>query len=349
MNDPSWTECRRAILAQLRPDDVLLVPRGDWEAFPCEVRFYDTLIDVADETVLMLHKGRIPGMRQEALAAVVADWQCIHANSVFAVFSRARRRWLDVRHTPRGRYLRRVRQHLAAPRLRKLDRTVFYIHLPKAGGTAVWQALSTALPSSIYYGELTTFAARPPRIGDHDLVGLHFSPAMIRDRVRPGDLVVGLLRDPIQRFFSGVVHSRRPGEDVAQLGPSQRAMRAMSVSDFLDTPFGRHEAQLQLRLLGAGDPCDAGEAILDRALAFLDRPETFFAPASQSAAFTTELLAQLGAEPTLPPWLNAGEPASYGRYAQEFEAAMPRLMAMTVYERRLFDAVQEGRGASAAV
>ena len=82
--------------------------------------------------------------------------------------------------------------------------------------------------------------------GEYDLVGGHFSPALLDGVVARGDLVVGLLREPTARFLSGVTHCRRLGEDPETFSPSQQAMREMRLIDFVNTEHGRYEACAQL-------------------------------------------------------------------------------------------------------
>lgn len=342
MRDGLWRDVHEVVAPLLEPTDRVLAPRGDWAAWPCPIRFYDALIDLQDDTVLVLHKGRMPGMDPGALAAVVSGWQCLHANAVFVVFARQPRRRLDVRLGWRRRYLQRLRWHLDARRLRVLDRTIYYVHVPKAGGTSAWDALSRTFRSSVYYGDIAAFQARPPEPRTYDLVGLHFSPLVVLDRLRPGDLLVGLLREPVARLLSSVVHSRRDTEDPGTLGPSMRAMRDTPLSGFLDTPLGRGEAQLQLALLGAvpGTSCDAA-AMLEAALQFAERDDVLFAPTEDAKRLIERLFDRLGRKPPLLSCLNTNKQADYQRHAAEFSQAMPQLLVLTAADRQLFDAVRQ--------
>lgn len=341
MRDRLWRDVHEVVAPMMTPADRVLAPRGKWAAWPCRVRFYDALIDLEDDTVVVLHKGRMPGMDPGALAGLAAGWQCLHANAVFVVFAREPRRRLDVRLGWRRRYLQRVRWHLAARRLRALDRTIYYVHLPKAGGTSAWQALCRSFRSSVYYGDAAAFLARPPEPGAFDLVGVHFSPSFVLDLMRPGDLIVGLLREPVARVLSGVVHSRRTTEDPGTLGPAMLAMRDTPLSAFLDTPLGRREAQSQLTLLGTpAEPSDPA-ALLAAALRFIERNDVLFAPTAEAERLVGRLFETLGRKPPPLPRLNTNKRADYQRHEAEFQEAMPQLLALTAADRQLFEAVRQ--------
>lgn len=345
MKDRLWRDVHEVVAPLLTPADRVLAPRGEWAAWPCAVRFYDALIDVEDDTVLLLHKGRLPGMDAGALAMIVSRWQCVHANIVFVVFAREPRRRLDVRLGWRRRYLQRVQWHLEARRLRVLDRTIYYVHVPKAGGTSAWQALCETFRSSVYYADVAAFLARPPEPGAFDLVGVHFSPRFVIDLMKPGDLIVGLLREPAARVLSGVVHSRRATEDPGTLGLSMRAMRDTPLSAFLDTPLGQREAHAQLILLGTADgtliEASDPSAMLAAALGFIARDDVLFAPTDEAERLLGRLFDRLGRKPPLLARLNTSERADYRRYDLEFDQAMPRLLALTAADRHLFDAVRQ--------
>ncbi len=341
MRDRLWRDVHEVVAPLTTSADRVLAPRGEWAAWPCPVRFYDALIDLEDASVVVLHKGRLPGMDPGALAGMAAGWQCVHANAVFVVFAREPRRRLDVRLGWRRRYLQRLRWHLAAPRLRTLDRTIYYVHLPKAGGTSAWQALCRSFRSSVYYADAATFLARPPEPGAFDLIGVHFSPWFILDRVQPGDLVVGLLREPVARVLSGVVHSRRMSEDPRTLGPAMLAMRDTPLPVFLDTELGRREAQSQLIALGTPAETADPAALLAAALSFVERDDVLFAPTEEAERLVGRLFERLGRRPPPLPRLNSNKRADYQRYDAEFQAAMPQLSALTAADRQLYDAVRQ--------
>ena len=223
-----------------------------------------------------------------------------------------------------------------------LDRTIYYVHVPKAGGTSVWDALSHTFRSSVYYADIAAFQASPPEPQVYDLVGLHFSPWTVLDRLRPGDLVVGLVREPVARFLSSVVHSRRATEDPETLGPSMLAMRDTPLWDFLDTPLGRQEAQLQLNLLGAAPerPFDTA-VMLENARSLIARQDVLFAPTDDADRMVGRLFERLGRKPPPLLRLNTNKPADYRQHVAEFSEAMPKLLALMAADRDLYDAVRQ--------
>jgi hypothetical protein len=217
------------------------------------------------------------------------------------------------------------------------------VHLPKTGGTSLWASLSKAFRSSVYYGDLQAFLAHPPQPGEYDLVGVHFGPALLAGLVGPRDLVVGLVREPTARFLSGVVHSRRAGEDAATFTPSQRAMRDMRLAEFLATEHGRYETRAQLCELGrrpGGEGAGDEPALLERALAFVGDDQTLAAPSDASGALLQRLQTRLGLSLPRPRPLNANAPADYARYAEEFAEARPAIEALNAGERRLYAEVK---------
>lgn len=343
VKDPQWLAVHRALSPVLKPTDLVLAPRADWPPFPCPVRLYDGVITLEDETVLVLHKGRLPAIEKAVLARIVAQWRCLFANEVFAVFAAPPRAGLLRRLALPSDHLRRVHRHLGSREQKILGPTIYHLHLPKTGGTAVWEALSKALRSRVYYGDVTTFMARPPAPGDYDLVGLHGSLSMIEGLLREGDLVVGLLRDPVDRFMSSVVHARRPKADATLFTRQQRAMREGTVADFLASENGRAEARLQSILLGAPHDRPAGSiaeaAILANAMAAVERPDVLFAPMAASQALVDAALARFGLKAPTLGRENENDAADYARHQAELDAAVPLLASITAGDGRLFEQV----------
>lgn len=343
MKDPLWLAVHRALVPQLRPTDRVLAPRADWPPFPCAVRPYDGVITLDDDTVLVLHKGRLPAIDKAVLAEVVAQWPCLFANAVFAVFAAPPRPGGLRRLALPSDHLRRVHRHLGSRGEKILGPTIYHLHLPKTGGTAVWEALSKALRSRVYYGDVTTFTARPPAPGDYDLVGLHGSLSMIEGLLREGDLVVGLLRDPVDRFMSSVVHARRPRADPTLFTPQQRAMREGTIAAFLASEAGVAEARLQSLLLGAPHDVPLGSVaeadVLANAMAVVARGDCLFAPMAASQELVQAALARFGLTAPILRRENENDPADYARHQGELNEAVPVLEAITAGDRRLFELV----------
>jgi len=345
MRDRYWRAVHRALLPILSPADVVLMPRGDWDAFPCAVRHYDAVIEPGEETVLVLHKGRLPGIRKSCLAAIVAEWGCVYANEVFVVFGRSRRSRLEARCGLWRKHLRHVQAYLMSHEAKRRASTLYYVHLPKTGGTSFWACLSRAFRSRVYYGDTRTFLANPPKPGEYDLVGVHFSPTLIHGMLSRGDEIVGLVREPTARFLSGVTHCRRLTEDPATFSPSQKAMRERPLCDFLKTEFGRYEARVQLVELGrAPDPRTGGmddQTLLANAKDLLDQDRALIAPSEASDQLAALLERRL--EVRLPPLtaLNANDPADYARHAAEFAQTRPAIEALNAGERLLYAAARQ--------
>lgn len=350
---PQWLAVHRALCPLVRPEDRILAPRADWAPFPCPVRFYDGVIALEQDTVLVLHKGKLPAIDKAVLANVVAHWRCLFADEHFVVFAAdPDRATLLQRLSLRSGHLRRVHRHLQSRKLKVIGPTLYHLHLPKTGGTALWDALSGVLPSRAYYGDGSTFLAHPPEPGEYDLVGLHGSFSMIAGRLREGDLVIGLLRDPVERFMSSVVHARRPGLDLAALTPQQRAMREGSVGDFLASEAGRAEARLQSLLLGAAHdrPLEGADdpAVLASAMAAIERADCLFAPMAASQALAQAALARFGLKAPTLRRQNENEPAAYARHEAELRQAVPLVAAIAAGDRRLFEAAGARFGPFAA-
>lgn len=342
MKDEHWRAVHEALQPILTPADVLLAPRGGWAAFPCRLRQYDAAIEPAEATVLVLHKGRLPAIRKSSLAKVMAEWGCVFANDVFVVFAKSRKSRLDARCGRTWMHLRRVRAYLKSRELKRRASTIFYVHLPKTGGTTLWVSLSKAFRSSVYYGDVHTFLHNPPARGEYDLVGVHFGPAWLDGVLSPDDEMIGLLREPTARFLSGVAHSRRLREDPATFSPSQRAMREMRLTEFVRTDYARYEARAQLIELGRAErgmvPDD--QMLLARALDFLGRDGALIAPSEQSETLMTRLERRLGLRlPRVEP-LNVNDPADYALYAEEFDEARPAIEFLNAGERRLYAAAR---------
>jgi hypothetical protein len=345
VSDASWHAAYKAIRPVLTPKDAVLAPQGDWLDFPCRVTLYGASIEIKDQTVLLLHKPRMAGMRKSALAAVFADWHCLYANAVFIVMTRTPRTWADARYGWRRLYCRDVERYLSSRRLKRRPSTLYYVHVPKTGGTSVWAGLRGQFPSSVYYGDVHAFLVNPPEPGDYDLVGVHFSPSLLEGIATRHDIIAGMLRHPTERFISGLLHSRRRWEDPSGFGPSQRAMREMPLPEFLETRYGGFELRRQLILLGTGRDRPAqsytDDEMLDNALAFLDRPNVLFAPSDRSGALMKELALRLRFRAPRLSRLNANAPSDYAQYDEEIRAALPVIETRNAHERRLYDAVCE--------
>jgi hypothetical protein len=197
--DPLWHAVYTALRPLLKDDDVVVVPKGDWPAFPCAAVFYVNLIELNDCTVLVLHKGLLTVLPQAELHRVAEQWQWIFANEIFVVLSRSQRVKRDVRRTGDLIHCRPLMRFLSSASLRRRRSKIIYIHLPKTGGTSMWASLTRAFPSHVYYPSLHAYLNNPPARDDYDLVGLHCSPSIALPSLCEDDWMIGMMRHPTQR------------------------------------------------------------------------------------------------------------------------------------------------------
>lgn len=217
----------------------------------------------------------------------------------------------------------------------------------------MWEALKRAFPSHIYYSSMDACLTNPPAADDYDLIGLHFSPTVLSSYLSEDDWIVGMVRQPTERFLSGIVHSRRESEDPETFTLSMKAMREMDLIDYLMTEYGRHEARLQLMTFGP-DYREAADALSDQellslALAFARRENVFLAPAERSHAFNRFLGKRLIFRPRALGRLNANEPATHAAYVSEFNRAVRLINEINAHEREFYGFVCQSFGKLYAV
>jgi hypothetical protein len=346
MRDRYWQAVFDALRPLINDTDVVLAPRGDWPAFQCASRFYDDVIEIEDCTVLVLHKDRLTAIQKSELRRIADQWQWIFANQVFIVLSRTERRIKDIRHCPTittVKHCRALKIHLLSSYLRKRQSRLIYVHLPKTGGKSMFDVLTKAFPSAAYYSNISSYVNNPPISDDYDLIGLHFTPTVLLENLSKDDWLVGMVRQPTERFLSAVLHSRRNSEDPETFAASMKAMRDSDVADFLSTDLGRDESRLQLINLGADyrQSIDtlSDQEMLSAAVALVQRDQVIFAPSEHSSAFRGFLAKQLGFRPGVLRRLNANEAAVRRAHQAEFSRAIGLINAMNVHERELYDFV----------
>jgi Sulfotransferase family len=343
MRDRLWQQAHDALLPLLSERDVVLAPQGDWPPFPCACTFYDDVIEIADCTVFLMHKGRLGSVQKPDLGRIAREWQWIFANNVFVVFSRSPKIRRDIRFGFRRIYCLPIVRFLRSASLRKRRSRIVYIHVPKTGGTSMWRSLRKAFPSHVYYSSIDACLKNPPAPDDYDLIGGHFSPSVVANYLLEDDCVVGMVRDPTERFLSGVVHSRRGGEDPATFSPSMQAMRSMDLADYLATDFGRRESRLQLIMFGTDHrrmwtTYSEGE-MLASALAFARRDNVLLGPSERSADFSKLLARRFAFRPRKLSRLNANNPKLRSAYLPEFARAMQLIKEHNKLEYEFYDYV----------
>ena len=343
MKDRLWQAAYSAIRPLLNNNDVVAVPRGGWSKFPCPVVFYDDLIDLADCTIFVLHKGQLTGLPKVELQRTAEDWQWIFANEVSVVLSRSPRVKKDVRRSADCVHCRPVMRFLSSASLRKRHSKIVYVHVPKTGGTSLWASLTRVFPSHAYYTSLRAYLRNPPARDDYDLIGLHFSPSVLLPALREDDWIIGMVRDPTRRLISAVMHARRDTEDLETFTASAKAMRQMDLARYVATDLGRFEARLQLITFGADyrQPIEAlpDEEMLRSARAFVQRENVVLAPSERSPEFMEFAADRLGFRPAALPRLNANEPAILAANLAEMENAIGIIVSVNAREREFYDFV----------
>lgn len=343
MRDLLWQQVYDALRPLLNDTDIILAPRGDWPPFPCACTLYDDVIEIADCTVLVLHKGRLAGVRKADLRRIADEWQWIFVNKVFVVLSRSGKIRRDVRLSLGMFYCKAVTRFLHSASLRKRRSRIVYVHVPKTGGTSMWHSLRKALPSHVYYASIHACLKNPPAPDDYDLIGVHFSPSVLARYLSDDDWVVGMVRDPTQRFLSGVVHCRRKSEDPETFTESMRGMRDMDLVDYLATEYGRFETRLQLITFGTDYEKTletySDEEMLVSALAFARRDNVLLAPSERSADFRKLLARRLTFRPRKLPKFNVGDAKLRAAHLPEFSRAIELIRALNVREYEFYDFV----------
>jgi len=347
MRDPYWSAAWDAVAPLLRSHHRLLLPPGEWPATSCQVRTYNFQIELRDADVLFLHKGKIGGIKKTFLRYLMLAWRCIFANEVFVCLVRKRSLAAEL-PLASEEHLGRVRQYIHSRIYKRIPGTVFFVHLPKAAGTSVWNFLSERVPSSIYYDTLEGFLYNPPRRGEYDLVGGHVPLPIMAPYIGADDHVAGVLREPTARFRSAFLHSRRQSEDPATFSPIMRAMRDGSLAAFLATPDGQMELRQQLLMLGHDLSRDYSERmdaeIYRKALSWIRDGRSLFRTVEQLDDLIPRLEALLAIEPceTVLPTENASVPALSDAGLKEFEAQFATIEAGNAIERSLYAVVEHG-------
>ena len=345
MRDSKWQAVFDAVAPLLTDTDIVLAPLGDWPAFRCSVRFYQDIVEPGNAAVLLLHKGRLPGLRRDRLRAITQAWQCVFVNEVYVCFAATRRVHRDRRIGLGLYHYTRVLLYLTPRRFRKRRATTFFVHLPKSAGTSVWTAIRRDFPASIYYPSIEAFTHNPPDADDYDLIGGHIPLALLSDYLVANSHVIGLMREPTERFRSAFLHSRRAGEDPLTFTLAMQAMRSMPLSTFLDTPDARMEMRQQLLMLGFtfDRPFSTGldYDVYQNAVSALSRASTLFYPTERQYDFMVASSNLLGTRLRLPGRMNVTDPEAQRLDIKEFDRHINRVNAENHFERRLYNFIDE--------
>ena len=348
MRDPWWQAAWAALEPLLRRHDRLLLPRGDWPCQAWRARFYDSEIRIGRASVLVLHKGRLAGLPKPALRAVMRRWRFVFANEVLVCFRKPAPFPLGRQPHVGDPHVCTLYEHVHSRHLKRIDGTVYFSHIPKAAGTAVWAALSQRVRSSVYYDSLETFRSNPPEPGEYDLVGGHVPLPLLAAHASAGDRVVGLVREPTARFRSAFLHSRRAEEDPATFTPTMQAMRRDPLRAFLRTHDGQMELRQQLLMLGfdyGSDYTTQRDAeLLGTARRLLGDQRCLFRPTEEIDGFVSEVADMLRVDfsGTRLGRLNAASLDQADQATAEFEEALPLITAGNGAERELYEFVASG-------
>jgi hypothetical protein len=341
MKDRFWQTVYDGLRPLVSETDLLLAPRGAWPAFPCHTVLYDDQIEIGDCTILVLHKARLTSIAKAELRKIADHWQWIFANEVFIVFSRSQRIRNDIRQSAAIVHCRPLIWFLRSASLRRRQSKIVYVHVPKTGGTSMWASLTRAFPAHVYYPSIHAYLRNPPAPDDYDLIGLHFSPTVLLHHLSEDDWLIGTVRHPTDRFFSGVLHCRREAEDPETFTDSAKAMREMRLADYLATDLGRCEARLQLITFGTDyrQSCDAAsdQEMLCSAVALARRQNVILAPSECSNAVRKFLARQLSFRPGRLRRLNANDRALRAAHLSEFSQAIELVNSINASEREFYD------------
>jgi hypothetical protein len=344
MKDPRWEEIQRELRRILRVDDTVLLPHGDWPELSCQAVFYDDIIELGDATVFVLHKGRFGSIDKAVLRTISDTWQCIFGNDVFLCFSKDLRARGDLRHGKNRIHYGVLRRFLRSKRWRRSGERLWYIHLPKAAGTWMWNALSRSYPSRIYYPSFVPFLTYPPDVEEYDLIGGHLPLSVITKYLAETDRVVGLMRQPTERLLSAFLHSRRAVEDPSTFTATMRAMRDLPFHQFLQTDSGKLEAQQQLIMLGGGGDIQTSSDqrdCLDRAQQFLLSEQAIFAPCTRSAELFKVMVKRHRIRQKYAKARNDNDYTSQSHDIAEFYNSLDLLQSLNATEHRLYEFVSK--------
>jgi hypothetical protein len=88
---------------------------------------------------------------------------------------------------------------------------LFLIHIPKSGGTSIYNALRSIIPERlVWYNSVNTapqsFFARPDYRQSTSVYAGHFTYSSIKEFLAPEDKIFSAIREPIERAFSHYNH-----------------------------------------------------------------------------------------------------------------------------------------------
>ena len=245
--DPFWNEAVKAI-------DSLAMQLGEFSiAVPAELlsEVKGAVPYGSEAAAILLHKGRMNLLPLVQLREI-AHWTPVLANNVFVLLSAVgtgkgpdipAAAQIDAAHLrPVMDYLKDVTTKRFAGKQRVL------LHIPKTAGTSLFEAARQKAARALYLPEHSLLDGATTHFPGHDLIGGHVAYHAIAPRL--GNVpYMAVVRDPLDRLISVAGHARRPEENVEQLGPNMRFLRAHSLRSFMEEGDGYAELFLQQWML----------------------------------------------------------------------------------------------------
>lgn len=348
MKDPIWAATWAAVSAHLHDSDVILVPPGDWPPRMAQ-RVYRNEIKIGKANVLIIHKAKLACLNKKTLRGIMRTWQFLYANEVFVCF---RKEHLEIPRTQppiEDPHVCTLHEYLHSSDRKRIRSTVYFCHIPKTAGTSVWEFLSNRVIASVYYETFESFLANPPRPGEYDLVGGHVPLPLLAAHAAPGDHLAGLLRDPVMRFRSAFMHSRRQSEDPSTFSPVMQAMRIQPLRQFLETLDGQMEVRQQLLMLGfdfmENYTIGIDEEMFRKGKNVLADKRCLFRPVKQVDAFVNDLADILEIDPPVGAVgsSNVSDASASADALNEFNDAAQMVLDGSCWDRRLYTLVAARR------
>jgi len=348
IDDRAWREVWDALAPTFCSQDNLLVPCGAWpEAKVQSMRQYTDSIDILDANILFLHKARLSSLPRKDLERVCNEWNLVFGNDVFVCLARDIVQPTKEQLGEYRKHFKPVQHYLTPSAYRRCAQTVYFVHIPKTAGTTVWNAITTGVQAKVYYESHNSFVNNPPRANEYDIVGGHVFKSAFERALTPDARIACVLRDPVERFRSAFLHSRRRSEDASTFSPTMKLMRELPLREFLNHPDAKIEANLQLLMLGASP--EEMDAEVDsprsraRAHAAIAETKNIIMTVSQLDAFVTYVRSFLGLHPLERslPRLNSLNTADQQSDLAEFASYADCVRVMAAAEYDLFHRVVE--------
>ncbi|NPD66565.1 hypothetical protein HN018_09365 [Lichenicola cladoniae] len=341
MKDPLWEATWAAVSPHLRESDLMLLPPGDWPP-SVATRTYKNEIRIGRANVLILHKANLACLDKKTLRGIMRTWRFLYANEVFVCFRKEHLEIPKPQPIIEDRHACTLHEYLHSSFRKRIRNTVFFCHIPKTAGTSIWEFLSNRVVASIYYETFESFLANPPRPGEYDLVGGHVPLPLLAAHAGPDDRLVGIVRDPVLRFRSAFMHSRRQAEDPSTFSPVMQAMRDLPLRQFLETRDGHMELRQQLLMLGfdfaRGYSAEMDEEVFQNGERALADKRCLFRTVGQVDAFAQDLadMLAIAAPSNTLGFRNVLDTGASTEALAEFDEAAPTVASGCDWDRKLY-------------